>query len=82
MKAMQTKTSQTYTAYNVSTSRCPQRCNRGSTLASANRVIEMYEAGAISVHIGQTYALDDVDRAHTELESRRTVGQSILVPTH
>ena len=48
--------------------------------ASASRVVDMYEAGAIAVHIGQTYALDDVVRAHTELETRRTVGQSIIVP--
>ena len=37
-------------------------------------------AGRISVEIHQRYALEDAARAHTDLESRRTVGSSILVP--
>jgi NADPH2:quinone reductase len=37
-------------------------------------------AGRIAIDIHQRYALEDAVRAHTDLESRRTVGSSILVP--
>jgi NADPH2:quinone reductase len=37
-------------------------------------------AGRIAVEIHQRYALEDAVRAHTDLESRRTTGSSILVP--
>jgi len=37
-------------------------------------------AGRIAVDIHQRYALEDAVRAHADLESRRTVGSSILVP--
>ena len=37
-------------------------------------------AGRIAIEIHQRYALEDAARAHTDLESRRTTGSSILVP--
>jgi NADPH2:quinone reductase len=37
-------------------------------------------AGRIAIEIHQRYSLDDAVRAHTELESRRTTGSSILIP--
>jgi NADPH2:quinone reductase len=37
-------------------------------------------AGRIAIEINQRYGLDEAVRAHTELESRRTTGSSILVP--
>jgi NADPH2:quinone reductase len=37
-------------------------------------------AGRIAIDIHQRYGLDDTVRAHTELESRRTTGSSILIP--
>jgi NADPH2:quinone reductase len=37
-------------------------------------------AGRIAIEIHQRYGLDDAVRAHTELESRRTTGSSILIP--
>jgi NADPH2:quinone reductase len=37
-------------------------------------------AGRIAIEINQRYGLDDAVRAHTELESRRTTGSSILIP--
>ncbi len=36
--------------------------------------------GAVRIEIGQTYALQDVAQAHRDLESRRTVGSSVLIP--
>ena len=47
---------------------------------SAARVIEMHIAGAISVHVGQTYQLSEIARAHADLESRRTLGSSVILP--
>jgi NADPH2:quinone reductase len=37
-------------------------------------------AGRIAIEIHQRYALEDAVQAHTDLESRRTMGSSILVP--
>jgi len=37
-------------------------------------------AGRIAIEIHQRYGLDDAVRAHTDLESRRTTGSSILIP--
>jgi NADPH:quinone reductase-like Zn-dependent oxidoreductase len=36
-------------------------------------------AGRIRIEIGQIYALEDAERAHRDLESRRTTGSSIFV---
>jgi len=37
-------------------------------------------SGAVKIEIGQRYALADVARAHSELETRRTTGSSVLLP--
>ena len=34
----------------------------------------------IRVHIGQRFALKDAARAHEALESRRTLGSTVLLP--
>jgi len=36
--------------------------------------------GAVRIEIGQTYALEDAARAHRDLEARRTVGSTVLIP--
>jgi NADPH2:quinone reductase len=36
--------------------------------------------GDVKVEINQRYALADVAQAHTDLESRKTTGSTILVP--
>jgi NADPH2:quinone reductase len=33
----------------------------------------------ISVHVGQTYPLQDAARAHRDLESRQTTGSTVLL---
>lgn len=38
------------------------------------------KAGSIRAHVGQRIALKDAAQAHRELESRRTLGATILVP--
>jgi NADPH2:quinone reductase len=36
--------------------------------------------GVVRIEIGQTHALTDVPRAHRDLEARRTVGSTVLLP--
>ena len=46
----------------------------------AKELFALMKSRKIRVHIGQRFALAEAARAHTELEARRTVGSSILVP--
>lgn len=48
--------------------------------AGAARVWEMFASGALSVTIGQEYALTDAARAHEDLQAGRTTGSTILLP--
>jgi NADPH2:quinone reductase len=34
----------------------------------------------VKIHIEQRYALADVAKAHNDLEARKTVGCSVLIP--
>ena len=43
-------------------------------------LFQMVESGKVKIDIQQTYKLEDVARAHFELEGRRTTGSSILIP--
>ena len=36
--------------------------------------------GVVRIEIGQSYALQDVAQAHRDLEARRTVGSTVLIP--
>jgi NADPH:quinone reductase len=38
------------------------------------------KARKIRVHVGQRYPLAEAARAHADLEARRTVGSTVLVP--
>jgi NADPH2:quinone reductase len=48
--------------------------------ASAAALFEMIATGRVKIEIGQTFALADARQAHEALESRATVGASLLVP--
>ena len=48
--------------------------------AGAARVFEMLASGAVSMTIGQRYALRDAAQAHIDLEARRTTGSTLLLP--
>jgi NADPH2:quinone reductase len=48
--------------------------------AGTARLFEMLESGAVTVEIGQRYALEEAAQAHRDLEGRKTIGASILVP--
>ena len=47
---------------------------------SARLVFDMVASGKIDIEIGQTFALGDARKAHEALESRVTVGASLLIP--
>jgi NADPH:quinone reductase len=49
-------------------------------MESALALFEVVGSGAVKVDIGQTYALDDVARAHRDLEARKTTGSTVLLP--
>lgn len=48
--------------------------------AGTNRLFELLRTGALRVHIGQRFALEDAHLAHVALEGRETVGSTILLP--
>ena len=48
--------------------------------ACAEAVFARVLDGTLRVQIAQRYPLADVQRAHTELQARRTVGSSLLIP--
>lgn len=47
---------------------------------SASEVFAMLQSGAVKLHIGQRYALQNVGEAHLALEQRRTIGATVLIP--
>jgi NADPH2:quinone reductase len=48
--------------------------------AGSDYVFDMIRQGIISVNIGQRYALEEAAQAHIDLEGRKTVGSTILLP--
>jgi len=54
---------------------------KASDLArGARELFEVVSSGKVKVRIGQTYPLTEVDRAHEDLEARRTTGSTLLIP--
>ena len=54
--------------------------NAAERAAGAEYVFDMFRQGIIDITIGHRYALEDVAKAHRDLEGRKTVGSSILIP--
>lgn len=54
--------------------------SRERTQAMADELFAVVASGQVKVQIGQRYRLTEVQQAHADLESRRTVGSSILQP--
>ncbi len=48
--------------------------------AAARALFSLVKAGTVKVAVGQSYALKDAAQAHRDLETRRTVGASVLIP--
>jgi NADPH:quinone reductase len=53
---------------------------RAHMLAMADEVFGMVLAGKIKSEASQTFALEDAAKAHRALESRKTVGATVLIP--
>jgi NADPH2:quinone reductase len=53
---------------------------RESTQAIADDLFAMVASGKISVAVEQKYPLAEAARAHRELEAKKTIGASVLVP--
>jgi len=46
----------------------------------ARELFEVIGRGVVRIEIGQSYALQDVAQAHRDLEARRTIGSTVLIP--
>jgi NADPH:quinone reductase len=53
---------------------------REQLLQTAHDLFDMLQTGKIRIEISATYPLRDAPRAHAEMESRRTVGATVLIP--
>lgn len=53
---------------------------REELLAASADLFNVVESGEVKIQIGQRFALKDVAQAHRELESRNTIGSTILIP--
>jgi NADPH2:quinone reductase len=53
---------------------------RAETERAATDLFEVVQAGAVSINIKQTYPLANAADAHRDLEARKTVGSTVLLP--
>jgi NADPH2:quinone reductase len=53
---------------------------RATLMRAASEMFDLVSKSVIGVQIGQDYPLRDAARAHADLEARRTIGATILVP--
>lgn len=47
---------------------------------AAQELFDVVERGVVKVRIGQTYALHEAAQAHRDLEARKTIGSTVLLP--
>ena len=47
---------------------------------TAGDLFDVIASGKVKIPIHQRYDLDDVQQAHTDLESRKTTGTTLLMP--
>jgi NADPH2:quinone reductase len=53
---------------------------RDDLLEGANALFAVVRSGVVRVEVGQTYPLVGAEAAHRDLEARRTVGSTLLLP--
>ena len=53
---------------------------RERTQAMADELFGVVSSGQVKIHVDQRYALDQVQQAHRDLESRKTTGSTVLIP--
>jgi NADPH2:quinone reductase len=51
---------------------------RADLLASAKDLFDVVSSGAVKIKVNQTYALKDAEKAHRDLEGRKTTGSTIF----
>ena len=55
---------------------------RDELVQSAAKLFAVVASGAVKIEVAQTYPLADAARAHADLEGRKTVGSTLLLPGH
>ncbi len=53
---------------------------REDLVAIANELFDVVKSGAVKIEINQTYPLKEAQRAHRDLEGRKTTGSTVLLP--
>ena len=53
---------------------------RADLLAIATDLFHVVGSGTVKIPVNQKYPLKDAQKAHDDLESRKTTGSSILIP--
>jgi NADPH2:quinone reductase len=53
---------------------------RVDLVRAARELFDVIGSGVVRIEIGQTYPLQDVAQAHRDLEGRRTIGSTVLIP--
>jgi NADPH2:quinone reductase len=56
------------------------RLDPGLVVEALGEVLDLWRSGAVRPYVGAELPLDDVERAHELVESRRSVGKVVLVP--
>ncbi len=54
--------------------------SREELLSRAADVIDVVLRGAVKIHVHQKFALSDAAAAHRAIESRKTIGATVLIP--
>ncbi|MEM7429283.1 MAG: quinone oxidoreductase [Pseudomonadota bacterium] len=52
----------------------------GDLAANASDVVKMVGSGKVKIPVNQRYALSEAQLAHSDLESRKTTGSTVLIP--
>ncbi len=53
---------------------------RDDLLKHAGDLFKVVESGAVKIAVKQTYRLQDVAKAHRDIEARKTTGSTVLIP--
>jgi NADPH2:quinone reductase len=53
---------------------------REDLLTAARELFAVVKKGAVKIKVNQTYPLREAAQAHRDLESRKTTGQTVLLP--
>jgi NADPH2:quinone reductase len=54
--------------------------SREDLVKSARDLFSVVKSGKVKITINQTYSLREAAQAHIDLESRKTTGQTVLLP--